>query len=156
MYEHPYRPDAEFITLLWERLKRDFLQIMQSTSSVDAVSLSSIPSHLYLNALLEVSFWASLQKQEGRSTAFSLAYTPPEQVYDPYIFEKALPFTAESLVKLAPALEPSDTYIGVWPEKDGRLIIWGFTSFSAALLKLHTHEPGQVILSCWNTNALIT
>src|SRR2546423_15336770 len=72
--------------------------------------------------------FGSLQKQESRSVIFSLAFLPPDVGGNAYVFETPVRFSPENLAKLAPALETSKAYIGVWPDCDDELVIWGFTS----------------------------
>jgi hypothetical protein len=108
----------------------------------------------HIKELIEVSFWASLRKEEGRHHSFAVLYSPPTQDIlgnQSARFRSRPAFDAEILAKLAPALESTGT-IGVWPktlsgERD-RLEIWGVVPplrVSSSLL-IKAIEPGQIIL----------
>lgn len=117
-------------------------------------SKSRIETHI--RRLLEVSFWASLLKEEGRHHQFTLEYSSPsEPNFDNLlVFHQPLPFDAPTIAKLAPALE-SKANIGVWEtkQKDGKsrspeLAIWGCVPpLLCSPLLLKAIEPGQIILS---------
>jgi hypothetical protein len=79
-----------------------------------------------LEALIDVAFWASLRREEGRSPMISLAYLPPEQAGHAMAFQRPLPLTAPGLSKLAPAVERAGIHLGVWCI-DGTLSVWGTT-----------------------------
>jgi hypothetical protein len=168
MIQYPFPLDPEFVGQLWQRLKR-----LQSTRAAHA-SDSSLPSEVHLTDLVQVSFWGSLQKEESHSVRFSLGFVPPDDGANAYVFEKPVRFSPETLVKLAPALQTSKAHIGVWPDSEGELVIWGFThsapssksgsmpywsvdSSRGAPLTIHVDEPGQVLLLvAHNAIALIT
>src|ERR1700720_956046 len=73
----------------------------------------------HVRKLLEVSFWASLKKEEGRHHQFAVVYArPPEpkSVSNDYVvFNPRFAFDAEIVAKLAPALESTHT-LRVWPK----------------------------------------
>lgn len=104
----------------------------------------------HIRELIEVSFWASLRKEEGHHPRFTLMYEPPSAYSagnDLYAFKKSLPFDVRALVKLAPAVE-STSNIGVWPNAEDKLTIWGVAPPLRGLsLYIKTIEPGQLILS---------
>ena len=168
MIQYPFPLDPEFVGQLWQRLKR-----LQSSRSAQA-SEASLPSVGHLTDLVQVSFWGSLQKEESRSVRFSVGFIPPDAGANAYAFEKAVRFSPESLVKLAPALQTSKAHIGVWPDSEGELVIWGFINAATISntgsmpywsvdssrdwpLTIHVDEPGQVlVLVPHNAVALIT
>jgi len=117
----------------------------------------------YMRRLLEVSFWASLLKEEGRHHQFAVVFCSPASYSYPepdavglnrFVFKEPLPFDATTVAKLAPALESKED-IGVWPmtqrgEKGelGELGIWGCAApLHESELKLNAIEPGQIMLS---------
>src|SRR4051812_9079827 len=122
MVQYPFPLDPEFVGQLWQRLERVLSgRTVQTTGSL-------LPSVDDLTDLLQASFWASLQKEENRPVTFSVAFIPPDAGPNAYVFEEAVPFSPESLVKLAPALQISKAHIGIWPDTAGELVIWGFTN----------------------------
>jgi len=168
MLGYPFQLEPEFLAELWQRLNR----ILSSHSSHNYDSL--LPNAEQLTELCQGSFWASLQKQESHSVIFSLGFIPPDQGPNAYVFENAVHFSPEGLAKLAPALQNSKAYIGVWPDDEGELVIWGFTSAPTMSkpgtlpywfvdpnlgwpLTIQVHEPGQIlVLASHNAVALIT
>jgi hypothetical protein len=104
----------------------------------------------HIRELIEVSFWASLRKEEGHHPRFTLMYKPPS-IYnagrDLYTFEKPIPFDVRALVKLAPAVQTTSN-IGVWPDEEDKLTVWGFAPPLRGLsLYIKTIDPGQLTLS---------
>lgn len=77
-----------------------------------------------IEALIDASFWASLQREEGHSPKISLAFVPPEAAGHAMRFERALPLAPHVLSKLAPAVERPGIHLGVWPDGDA-LRVWG-------------------------------
>lgn len=86
-----------------------------------------------MEALINVGFWASLRREEGRTPRISLALVPPVETSEPLTFESWLPLTAASLAKLAPAVERPGIHLGVWRDDRGDLGVWGTTRTVPAL-----------------------
>jgi hypothetical protein len=115
-------------------------------------SLRRIQGHI--KRLIEVSFWASVKKEEGRHHPFALEYSSPERETFPneqVVFNEPLEFSAEIISKIAPALE-STQRIGVWSKtvRGGKdeLEIWGFTlPLKYPSLMVKAIEPGRIILT---------
>ncbi|GEM_PF-6916944 len=72
---------------------------------------------------------ASLQPEEGRLPKFALAFVSAEGLekdYDACPFERPKAFEARVVAKLAPAVVPNRTFLGIWSEPgEYRLGIWG-------------------------------
>lgn len=85
------------------------------------------PSKEHVRSLIEESFWASLERVEGRHHRFCIAVCPKSSVDEPFLFEKPVPFDSKHLAKLSPALQAERMVIGVWPAPAMvNLEIWGF------------------------------
>ena len=97
-------------------------------------------------ALVDLAFWASLQREEGRAPKISLAYVPPDSGTHSMVFERALAADPRGLARVAPAVERPGIHLGVWPE-DGALRVWG-TTRSVPLLAfvIEVVEPGLLVL----------
>lgn len=80
---------------------------------------STIPTRVHLQELVEITFWASLQKEEGRPLTFSVGYVPPSGETSEIIFQNARPFNVHNLMKLAPCVGMSRTEIGVFANEQG-------------------------------------
>lgn len=104
------------------------------------------PDAARIEALIDASFWASLQREEGRAPRISLAFVPPEATAHTMIFARSLPLGPRSLAKLAPAVERPGIHLGVWPE-NGALRVWGASrSVPELAFVLEVVEPGLVVL----------
>lgn len=108
----------------------------------------TIPTREHIEILIQNSFWASLQKEEGQSLRFTIGYI--EQLYDyDYVlpFKDSHLFAIKQIVKLAPAVKESEAAMLVYPDASGALEIWGTTDFNPALLTIKVLDPGQLIAS---------
>ena len=79
-----------------------------------------------LASLLDVSFFATMLAQEGRPTRFASAYRSPQLLdgVPARQLARPLPFTPETLRRIAPSTDPELTCLGIWPS-DGELCVWG-------------------------------
>lgn len=99
-----------------------------------------------IEEMIDAAFWASLQKEEGRSPRISLAYLPPEESGHAMIFSRPLALNARDLSKLAPAVERPGIHLGVWPHR-GELRVWGAArAVPTGTLVLEVMEPGLLVL----------
>lgn len=83
------------------------------------------PSIEHIHTLIEEAFWGSLQRIEGGHHRFSIAVCEKTSVDEPFIFKKELKFNSVTLAKLSPALDAERTLIGVWPDVNDKLSVWG-------------------------------
>jgi hypothetical protein len=153
MAESAYKINCDTIQDIWNRLcnsYRDFQKILFQPELEH-----SFPSTESLSSLIDISFWASLQKEEGRPVRFSIAFQDPERSDKAFVFESSEEFNIERVVRLAPSLEETDRYLGVWQDK-GKLRIWGWCYPDRPILFwLNALGPGQIEIATWNTRALI-
>jgi hypothetical protein len=84
------------------------------------------PDFAAIEEIVSTAFWASLQREEGRSPKISLAFLPPEQSGSPLTFEPRLNLEPGVLARLAPAVERPGIHLGVW-RYGGHLYVWGAT-----------------------------
>ncbi|HET7460056.1 MAG TPA: hypothetical protein VFJ82_02365 [Longimicrobium sp.] len=106
--------------------------------------LAPLPDVDTIETIIDLAFWASLQKEEGRAPRISLAYIEPDA--SAMVFERALPLNPRELARLAPAVERPGIHLGVWPQ-GGRLRVWGTTRrVPVATLVLEVVEPGLLVL----------
>lgn len=125
---------------------------------LDLVPKENIPTESQLRVLLETAFWASLTPEEGRYSTFQLTLWKRSDVGRHFAFRREEPLEVALLARLAPALDREDVEIGVWPDKDGRLEVWGFSLHSSiSSVKVRVIQPGQLLVSVSVTKvALIT
>lgn len=99
-----------------------------------------------IEAIINVTFWASLRREEGFSPKISLAFLSPEQSEQPLMFEQTLPLTPTALSKLAPAVERPGIHLGVWRQGD-ELYVWGTTrTIPRFCFVLEVIEPGLLVI----------
>jgi hypothetical protein len=105
------------------------------------------PGSTTVSAVVNAAFWASLRREEGRSTRVSVAMVPPARTGQPMTFERPLALEADVLVRLAPAVEGPGIHLGAWPAPDGELRIWGAArELPDFCLVVEVVEPGLLVL----------
>ncbi|ASZ12204.1 hypothetical protein KTO58_13735 [Chitinophaga pendula] len=109
-------------------------------------NLAVAPAAHFMERIIDVAFWASLQREEGIDTRISLAFLPPSQAGKPLLFQQHLPLTARLLGKLSPGVERAGLYVGIWHE-EGELYIWGTTNkLPHFCFVLDVSEPGLLVV----------
>ncbi len=103
-------------------------EIEGTTKGLDP-SVAPIPTHREIEALLDVTFLASLLEEEGRRTQFRLAFVGSQGAVNSqlavFTFRQPVPLTARAIAKLAPAVDPGNSYLGIEADSDGQLRAWG-------------------------------
>ncbi|MVN23406.1 putative sensor domain DACNV-containing protein [Mucilaginibacter arboris] len=108
--------------------------------------LAPEPVAAVIEGIIDVAFWSSLGREEGRSPKISLAFLPPEMAGLPMVFKYPLALQTAVLTKLAPAVERPGIHLGVWME-EGELYIWGTTRDIPGLcFVLEVVEPGLLVV----------
>ena len=118
-------------------------EFLRGLSSTDAAR----PSLEELQALVDVTFWASLRTEEGRSLRPALSLTPPELSPAESPFRESVALTVDNLAKLAPVLGYSEVHAGVWRGEGGHRL-WGLVLAPAeGALRIRATSPGVLHLS---------
>jgi hypothetical protein len=126
------------------RIHRHFRQLLASSPAA-AAPLADLAT---LEAALNVAFWASLRREEGFSPRVSIALVPAQRILDPLLLARALPVTAETLTKVAPAVDRQGVHLGVWPQ-DGGIVMWGATdNLPPHCLVIEIIAPGLMVVKC--------
>ncbi|EDM37262.1 hypothetical protein PBAL39_08971 [Pedobacter sp. BAL39] len=108
--------------------------------------LAPLPTADVVEAIVDVTFWASLRKEEGHSPKISLAFLPPAQAGNPLMFKYRLPLTPGVLTKIAPGIERAGIHLGVWMEEE-ELFIWGTTvSIPNFCFVVDVSEPALLVI----------
>ena len=121
-----------------------------------------LPPEEATRRLLEVAFYAGLERDEGRDLSFTLVFLAPEEIDTPQpgprpgltmavrpefgalTFEKPLPLSVREISKLAPAVDPQRAAIGV-RKGESELEIWGlYRHGSSEFLRLEGQVSGSV------------
>ena len=143
-----FRLETDFISLLHNRITAEGNLVRKALSEQELELLGFYePSEPEVEKFIEVTFWASLIRVEGRSHDFNVALMPPPYngAYA-FLFNTPVLFQPDELAKLAPALKASET-IGVRVNENQEMVIWGFMEIVGMGLSIKTFGPGQVLLS---------
>ena len=89
--------------------------------------LELLPDAQVIEALVDTAFWASVRREEGYIPKISLAFLRPIDEVSPLIFATPLPLDPSALTKLAAAVERPGIHLGVWPNSNRELQVWGTT-----------------------------
>jgi hypothetical protein len=129
-----------------ETIEIHFADHLDQAQDLGIQDLATACSASVIEAVIDIAFWASLRREEGRPVTISLALLKPEQAGKPLIFGNRLRLTPQNLVKLAPAVEQPGIHLGVWHEND-ELYIWGTThTVPGICFVLEVVEPGLLVI----------
>lgn len=113
----------------------------------------AIPSVEQLAHLVQTAFWASLEKEEGRSLRFTVNFMWPEPSSERLLtFDEPLPYEGRELIKLAPAVGTTEAALLVAPFERGGLKIWGVRDHSFSPLRIKAIDPGVIIVKFKDRN----
>ncbi|GGH01036.1 putative sensor domain DACNV-containing protein [Mucilaginibacter phyllosphaerae] len=127
-------------------IEAHFKKHQLAAQSIPDNNVATAPDNHIIEAVIDIAFWASMRREEGRSPNISLALLQPSQSDKPLIFGEKLRLTTQNLIKLAPAVEQPGIHLGVWPYGDD-LFIWGTThSVPAICFVLEVVEPGLLVI----------
>jgi hypothetical protein len=159
-YEHPYRLDATVVADLLAHLNRLIHASNGDTRWAHEALRVPLFTAGHLSTLINVSFWASFKKEEGRAVTIAVKYVPPEEAYRPFLLKQALPYTEENILRMSPVLHGAHVDLGVCIDDD-ELMIWGFDTGEFSLtarqyVSLHSLDPGVLRLACAEVNLIFT
>jgi hypothetical protein len=141
-----YRSTYQAASIAAPAIEKHFARLLATALQQGETDLAPEPSLKVIEAAIDVTFWASLRREEGRSPKISLAYLPPLLAGQPLVFEERILLTPHVLTKLAPAVERSGIHLGVWDE-DGELYVWGTTRvIPDCCFVLEVIEPGLLVI----------
>jgi hypothetical protein len=98
---------------------------------------SFCPQRDILVGLFESMYFASLKTEESQPIVFHIVYldphnpdpTPPERIvkdrWSSVKLAKPIPATMPNLIKIAKASDPRTSSLAVYPDRRGRLTVWG-------------------------------
>jgi hypothetical protein len=126
-------------------LENHFAQHRAAAAQLGGPPLPPPPPAALLEAIIDVAFWASLRREEGRPPRISLALLEPEEAGQPLLFGHRLRLTPQVLIKLAPAVEHPGIHLGVGFDDEG-LYVWGTASqVPPVCFVLEVVEPGLLV-----------
>ncbi len=129
-----------------DKVHSHFAQHLAEARQRDETELAPEPTPEIIETIIDIAFWTSLRREEGRSPKISLAFLPPELAGQPMLFARRLPFRAAVLTKLGPGVERPGIHLGVWYEGTD-LYIWGTTrQIRSFCFVLDVPEPGLLVI----------
>lgn len=147
-----YNLSADYIDELWLRMER-LLETAPPAEMMDNIlqSVGVMPTREHLATIMDRAFWTSFSRDEGNEVTVSIIFTEAKKSFDTFFFDQPIPFDVRNLVKLGAALEIPRADIGVWPDDDGQLQIWGFKTRAEdvliANLWIQVLGAGQVLVT---------
>ena len=122
-----------------------FAQHWADAARLGGPPLAPPPPAALIEAVIDVAFWASLRREEGRPPRISLALLTPEAAVRPLLFAHHLRLTPQTLIKLAPAVEQPGIHLGIGEDEKG-LYVWGTaTQIPPVCFVLEVVEPGLLV-----------
>jgi hypothetical protein len=141
MAKQVYRVDTPIIGKIHAYFER------HGEAYAGAPDVAHAPAREHVAGLINAVFWASLVQVEGRPTTLSIAYLPPEQSQQPFVFARPLPLEPNALAKVAPSAERPGIHFGAWPNAAGELEVWGMTrSIPLLCFVLDVASPGLIVV----------
>lgn len=129
-----------------EKVQHHFALQLEEARRLQENNLPPAPPASLIETMIDVAFWTSLRREEGRSPRISLALLPPELAGAPMRFARRLPFRASVLSKLGPGIERPGIHLGVWCENE-ELYIWGTThEIKSFCFVINVPEPGLLVI----------
>ena len=64
-------------------VEEHFAEHHKSALLLDEMRLATVPVASAIQAIIDITFWASLRREEGHSPKISLAYLPPNSQVSP-------------------------------------------------------------------------
>jgi len=160
-YEHPYRLDAAVVEALLAHLNRLINAANRATRGEQGDKRVPLLTAHHLSTLMNVSFWASFKKEEGRSVTIAVKYVPPDEAYRPFLLKNALPYTEENILRMSPVLQGSHVDLGVCIDHHDDLMIWGFDTGEFRMterhyVRIHSLDPGVIRIAFADVNIIFT
>ncbi len=152
MIHTAYNLNSDFVDELWQRIH---LLIESATPATIFGSLfqevTLIPSREIIAQMIDAAVWTSFSTDEGNAVSISIILNQAEDTFDTFMFDKPIGFNVRNLVRMGAALENPRADIGVWPDEDEKLTVWGFKSRSGntlvANLCVEALGPGRVLIT---------
>ncbi len=160
-YENPYHLDAAVVEALLAHLNRLINASNGETRGENGAILVPLLTAHHLSTLMNVSFWASFKKEEGRSVNIAVKYVPPDEAYRPFLLKHALPYNDENILRMSPVLQGSHVDLGVCIDQHDDLMIWGFDTGEFSIserhyVRIHSLDPGVIRLAFADVNIIFT
>lgn len=151
MHSPAFQLNPPFVQELSDRIGGAKALIAPDSALSDVFLVGNAPSPEHLAEMINVAHWASYATEEGHSVTASLLLRQPDHITDTFHFDTPIELTAQTIVKLGPALEDPQADIGVWPDEAGQLKIWGFTTISyetviTSDLLIKILGPGRILI----------
>lgn len=147
-----YNLSSDFIEELWKRIHTLATSSLPSTIFGNIPEKAAfIPSREYISQAIDAAVWTSFATDEGNAVTLSIILNPAEDSANTFLFEEPISFDVKNLVKLGAALENPKAHIGIWPDNEQNLHVWGFKNRTVntlvANLCVEAIGPGRVLIT---------
>jgi hypothetical protein len=143
MLQGPAYPAARALA---PRVHKHFARHLEDALATGRDQLAALPDIDAIAAIVEAGFWASLRREEGYTPRISLAFVDSEQAAHPIRFAHPLPLDPAALTRVAPAVAPAGSHLGV-SRNEGDLSVWGtLRSLPRLCFVLEVAAPGLLVV----------
>jgi hypothetical protein len=105
-----------------------------------------VPDVNTVQEIIDVAFWASLRREEGRTPRISLAFLPRSVAESALSFARPLSFDPRTLTRIAPAVERPGIHLTIERVGD-ELQLWGTTRrLPPGSFVLEVVQPGLLVI----------
>lgn len=144
--DHLHITKYQAALLLVETVQKHYSRHIVTAHRHKGPSQAIQPHAHAIESIIDTAFWTSLRHEEGLSPKISLAFLPPDQAGLPILFGKRLDLNTDTLTKIAPGVERTGIYLGVWYEKDD-IYVWGTTrKLPYYCFVVSVSEPGLLVI----------
>ncbi len=117
--------------------------------NADPLLALEVPTAAELAATLNVTFWTSLQKEEGRNLLPSIYFGVPRTDLPQWELQTPIELTTKELAKLASGTDREKCYVGLRRNDRGGIEIWGISAVPAtAGFLIQAVGPGSLVVQC--------
>lgn len=116
--------------------------------------IAYVPSAAHLGTVLQVAFWSSLIRDEGRTADFVVNLRPRGDATCTMPFQQSIELTAEHLAKIAVATSPHVSAVRVGPDPEV-LSILGIDTLLAAAAPVRVEVLGPATLAVKSAGATV-
>lgn len=152
MIHKAFNLNSQFVDELLQRIH----QLIESAAPATIFGslfkeVTLVPTREIISKIIDAAVWTSFSTDEGNTVSVSIIFNRAEDTFDTFMFDKPISFDVRNLVKMGAALENPRADIGIWPNDEGDLAIWGFKSRStnalSANLCVQALGPGRVLIT---------
>lgn len=141
-----FRPSDDVIKWLVNELVK-LANETPPNQNAEAILARELPTSIELASVINATFWASLQKEEGRTLLPSVYFGEPRLDLPQWELQQPIKLAPRELAKLASGTDGNRCSVGIRRGVCGDLEIWGVSSVPAtAGFSIQAVDPGSLIV----------